>query len=386
MQNYLQKKNRITVVGKFVIASCAAVMLLVTALLYNTDTRETTAFSTKRGKYMSVENKTVSPGEKQTDDADTIGKTKMNNLNDKNAKSVELAVNKTNIGVNTASKAVTDYPETLKVYFHNTGESVEMNLEEYIVGCVLAEMPSSFSSQALMAQAVAARSFTCYKWKNTGFSSHEDAAVCTDYRHCQSYISPSDYEKKGGYAKESLSKIRQAVEATRGICAVFDSEPIMAVYHASSGTGTKSCSQVWGGEVPYLTGVPAAEDMNVCSHDYTFSYDELEKKLSDEKGAVSCFSVFGRAVSQQTDPNGIVTDMSFSGRTLESAELCQKLGLRSEEFSAVISEDGVTFTSYGYGHRVGMSQYGADALAKKGYGFMDILKYYYSGVEFSYIY
>ncbi len=386
MQKCLQKKNKIHSGVKLFLITSAAVALVTAAMVYGTDTQETTLFGAKYGKYLSVAGVSKASPEKQSEDASDDEKTKMNNFGFENAKSVETAIGTSETAGSAACNLTGRFSDTITVYLHQTKETVQMKLEEYVVGVVLSEMPSSFSPQALMAQAVAVRSFTCYKMQNGGLSSHGDAAVCTDYRHCQSYISPAEYEKKGDYAKDALLKIREAVDATRGICAVYDSQPIMAVYHASSGTGTKNSEAVWGGKVPYLVGVEAAEDKSVCSANYKFSYGEIEKRLSDEKGAVSCFSVLGRAVSQETDQNGLVTSMSFSGRSFDRKEISDKLGLRSEEFSANLSEDSVTFTAYGYGHRVGMSQYGADALAKQGYGFMDILKYYYNGVGFSYVY
>ncbi len=386
MQKCLQKKNKTPAVAKLFLASLAVFAVMTTLLLGASDTRETTPFGAKHGKYLDISDKVKTPLDTKSTPVSAPVETKMNNLNNENSKSASVAQA---FSAHEETEAVSDrkvFPETIGVYFHETGETVQMKLEEYVVGVVLSEMPSSFSPQALMAQAVAVRSFTCHKTKNGGPSSHEDAAVCTDYRHCQSYISPDEYEKKGDYAKDALAKIRQAVEATRGICVFYDAQPIMAVYHASSGTGTKNSEAVWGGHVPYLVSVPAPEDKSVCSKAYEFGYAELEKKLSDENGSVSCFSQGKRSVSCDVDSNGLVTAMHFSGRIFDRDELCARLGLRSEEFSAVLSDEGITFTAYGYGHRVGMSQYGADALAKKGYGFMDILKYYYTGVSFAYVY
>jgi len=363
-----------------------AITVSVCGILYTADTHESTAFEIKHGKYLRVSDTTYDFAENTSQAQAQNAKIKMNSLDVENAENVETVVNTANFVKTDTLTLENRYSETINVYFHQTGKTEQMSLEEYIVGVVLSEMPSSFSSQALMAQAVAVRSFTCYKAKNGGLSSHRDAAVCTDYRHCQSYISPEEYVKKGDYARQAVEKIREAVEATRGICAVYEGEPIMAVYHASSGSGTKNSSDVWGGEIEYLSAVPAAEKLDVCCEEYEFGYDELEKKLSDEKGSVSCFSVLGRQVSCQTGDSGLVTSMDFSGRIFDSGELKRKLGLRSEEFSAVLSDDGITFIAYGYGHRVGMSQYGADALANKGYGFMDILKYYYKGISFAYAY
>jgi stage II sporulation protein D len=273
------------------------------------------------------------------------------------------------------------YPRNVNVYMHESKKYQNIPLEEYIVGCVLAEMPSEFESQALMAQAVAVRSFTCSKMNLSGLSSHPDSPVCTDYRHCQSYISPEKYSEKGDYASDAVEKIRQAVNATCGICAFYDGVPITAVYHASSGVRTKSSSEVWGGEVPYLVSVKAPEDRSICSVEYTYSYSDAEKLLSSDDETVRCFSSAGRQVECTYGSEGLVSAMSFSGKVFDKGELKKAFSLRSPDFSAKLTDDGIAFTAFGYGHGVGMSQYGAKAMAQLGYLYEEILSFYYTGIS-----
>ena len=382
MQKCLQKKRA----SKRIIGAAVVAFAVFSAVLTMTDFNESVpnsaTFSAKYGKYLDVSDNGFDVSWQNSFDNVKEENAEMNNSGVQNSKSDTSAVNHTP----KPSADTVGYPLNINVYMHETGKYEIMPFEEYVLGCVLAEMPSEFEAQALMAQAVAVRSFTCSKIHFDGLSSHPDSPVCTDYRHCQSYISPESYIKKGDYAVKAVEKIRQAVDATHGICAVFDGVPITAVYHASSGVRTKSSSEVWGGEVPYLVSVKAPEDRNLCSVGYTYSYRDAEKKLSRPDEAVKCFSSDGRQIECINDSDGLVSAMSFSGKVFGKDEIQEIFSLRSSDFSANLTDDGITFTSYGYGHGVGMSQHGANALAKDGLGFMDILKYYYNGISFSYIY
>ena len=275
----------------------------------------------------------------------------------------------------------------ISVYLHTQKTTAEMDLEEYVTCCVAAEMPSSFETQALMAQAVAARTFSVRKMLLGAADGHDGAAVCTDYRHCQSYISQEDYLQKGEYAKERLEKIRGAVNATKGVIALYDSQPINAVYHAASGHKTKSSAAVWGGNIPYLVPVDAPEDKSVCSKTYSFDYATLASKLfSDSSKAAECSSSGGSAFKVENNEYGSAETLKILGESFDKKTLKRKLGLRSDDFGVTFDENGADFETYGYGHGVGMSQYGADELAKQGKSYLEILKYYYTGIEFGVLY
>lgn len=275
----------------------------------------------------------------------------------------------------------------ISVYLHTQKTAAEMDLEEYVTCCVAAEMPSSFETQALMAQAVAARTFAVRKMLLGAADGHDGAAVCTDYRHCQSYISQEDYLQKGEYAKERLEKIRGAVNATRGVIALYDSQPINAVYHAASGHRTKSSAEVWGGNIPYLVSVAAPEEKSVCGKTYSFDYGTLASKLfSDSLKAAECSSSGKSAFKIEDNEYGSAETLKILGESFDKKTLKRKLGLRSDDFGVTFDENGANFETYGYGHGVGMSQYGADELAKQGKSYLEILKYYYTGIEFGVLY
>ena len=160
-----------------------------------------------------------------------------------------------------------------------------------------------------------------------------EPAVCTDYRHCQSYISQEDYLQKGEYAKERLEKIRGAVNATRGIIALYDSQPINAVYHAASGHRTKSSAEVWGGNIPYLVSVAAPEEKSVCGKTYSFDYGTLASKLfSDSLKAAECSSSGKSAFKIENNEYGSAETLKILGESFDKKTLKRKLGLRSDDF------------------------------------------------------
>lgn len=150
------------------------------------------------------------------------------------------------------------HEKTLSVYFHKNATAKEIPLEEYVLGALLAEMPTSYDIEALKAQAVACRTYALYKAQFCPPHSNGEV-ICTDYAHCQSYISPDEV------SPERLEIAKNAVGQTKGIIMLYEDKPILAVFHAASVGSTLSSAQVWGGELPYLVPVKTSEDafMNV---------------------------------------------------------------------------------------------------------------------------
>lgn len=260
----------------------------------------------------------------------------------------------------------------------DNGEVVEMEMNDYLTGVVLAEMPASFEQEAQKAQAVVARTYTVRAWK--GKSKHENAAVCTDSTCCQGYVSCEAYLNRGG-SQEGVDRIRAAVEATDGMVLVYEGELVEATYFSCSGGTTEDAVAVWGTDVPYLRSVesPGEEDAAYYSDSVSFSSSELGARLSRE---------------MDTDPKdwfsnvtytagGGVNTIDICGVRYEGTELRKLLGLRSTAFSVTVTGDTITFTTRGYGHRVGMSQYGADAMARLGASYDEILAHYYQGTHLS---
>lgn len=256
----------------------------------------------------------------------------------------------------------------LRVLDAQTGQVQSMSLEEYTLCATAAEMPQSFAMEALMAQAVACRTLAVYG--AVTHSKHENADVCTDYRCCQSFKRVSDTDT-------AYARVLEAVNGTRGIVAIFDGQPILAAYHAASAGKTRSSAEVWGGTLSYLVPVMAVEGTDVSAKEYLLTKETVKASLA-RWGLQMPFTF-------EVDESGFCTGVTDGKKTLSSGKLQALFSLRSDTFSVEGDEEGYRFISYGYGHGVGMSQHGANALADKGYDFYDILKYYYTGIGFAFV-
>lgn len=254
------------------------------------------------------------------------------------------------------------------------GSVMEMELDDYLTGVVLAEMPASFEPEALKAQAVVARTYTIRAYE--GKSKHDTAAVCTDSTCCQGYISVEDYLASGG-TQAGIDKIRTAVTATSGYVLTYEGELIEATYFSCSGGSTEDAVAVWGTDVPYLraTESPGEENAAHYTDTVTFTAEEFASALSlDLKGDPA--SWLGEVTYTA---GGGVNTMIIGGISFKGTALRQILNLRSTAFTMTAGEDTITVTTRGYGHRVGMSQYGADAMAVTGSSYEEILAHYYQG-------
>jgi len=256
------------------------------------------------------------------------------------------------------------------------GQVTEGNLEDYLVGVVLAEMPASFEEEVLKAQAVVARTYARKAWETGG--KHGDGSVCTSSACCQGWRSEADYLSQGG-REENVRKIRQAVRSTAGQVLTYGGELIEATYFSCSGGRTEDAVAVWGTEFPYLQAVdsPGEEGASCYTDRMTFSVEEVARRLG--------ISLTGSPVNwvgdvAYTDGGGVDT-IVLGGRYFTGTEVRALLGLRSTVFSITVQPDSITVDTWGYGHRVGMSQYGADAMAASGHTYEEILAHYYQGAE-----
>lgn len=248
------------------------------------------------------------------------------------------------------------------------GQPETMNLQDYLVGVLMGEMPASYPLEALKAQAVAARTYTLRRMQGGGILS-DDPTVC------QAYVPVSQaQEKYGDQTEEYLAKLRQAVEDTDGQVLCYQGELISATYFSCSGGRTESAQAVWGGQVPYLVSVesPGEEDASGYASTVTMTPAEVCQRLGVED--------LGVASVTYTDGGGVET-MVIGGQTFSGTQLRSLLELRSTKFRMEVGAETVTFSVEGYGHRVGMSQNGARVMAEAGSGYRDILTWYYTGVE-----
>ena len=254
------------------------------------------------------------------------------------------------------------------------GDVVNMELDQYVLGVVLREMPAEFDVEALKAQAVVARTYTLRRIAQG--SKHADADICTSAACCQGFCQQQEFLDSGESA-DMLLKVSKAVEDTKGQALYYEDAYIEATYFSCSGGMTEDAVAVWGAEIPYLKSVasPGEEGASHFTDKVTFTSKEFNEKLGGK------FTGFPESWVESVSytQGGGVEEIQICGETYTGTQVRNLLSLRSTAFVVHIVADTVTITTKGYGHRVGMSQYGAEAMAVQGYLYNEILMHYYSG-------
>ena len=284
-----------------------------------------------------------------------------------------------------------DAGHTVKVKFED--EAIDVPLDKYLMGVVAAEMPAAFPMEALKAQAVAARTFVLRReaeLKSGGKTGHNGAVICTDPGCCMAYcdLSTEAAEVFGSNAEAYLDKVKSAVSETDGEILTVDDIPILAAFHAISGGYTEDARDVWGSEVSYLVSVESGGEENAAKFygEVTVNADAFcESILSVYPDAVFSEDPMEWFTSPVRGAGGGVVTVDVGGITVRGTALRSMLGLNSTDFTVMVGVDDMgevtlTFHTTGYGHGVGMSQYGALAMAQDGHTYEDILKKYYTGV------
>ena len=279
----------------------------------------------------------------------------------------------------------------ISVLDYKTEEVYNVCLEEYLVGVVFSEMPASFELEALKAQAVAARSYSVYKMLHSHENDrdyHKGADICKDARHCKAYMSKEEASKKYGDIEYFWQIIKMAVTETAGEIIIYKSEPAIAVFHAMSGSVTESAENVWGNPVPYLIAVPSEEANNIddirnFETESRFSAEEFKTILINGGFNLDFMESAGRWIENiSVNSSGRVDYAVICGSKISGVQLRGLFALRSTDFTVETAQNGdFIFTVKGYGHGVGMSQYGANLMALEGSAYIDILKWYYTGIE-----
>ena len=275
-----------------------------------------------------------------------------------------------------------DRDVTLTIQDGDTTE--QMTLERYLTGVVRGEMPASFEMEALRAQAAAERSYVYYQLAAGRKDAHPDADFCTDHTCCSAYLSETAArEKWGGDFAPWNTRVEQAVSDTDGQVVLYNGRPILAVFHSSSAGRTAAAGDVWSGDLPYLVSVDSPEGEETVPNYYstvTFTAAEAKEKLlaacPELKLSGTPDRWFGAAAE---NGSGRVETVSVGGTDIEGTELRRIFGLRSACFTVAADSESVTFRVTGYGHGVGMSQYGANQLAREGKTWQEILEWYYTG-------
>lgn len=264
---------------------------------------------------------------------------------------------------------------TIRVLMQD-GTIAVQELEEYITSVVLREMPTEFEPEALQAQAVVARTYTLRRCDAA--DKHPGADICTDSSCCQGYWEISDYLDDGG-SRESVEKVTNAVQATEGKVLTYQGNLIEATYFSCSGGMTEDAQAVWGSDLPYLQAVesPGEEKAGHYTDTVSFTAEEFQNRLQVKLSGKPETWI---AKVSYTDGGGVKT-IEIGDREYTGVALRQKLDLRSTAFVITALGNTITVTTKGFGHRVGMSQYGADAMAVKGSNYEEILAHYYQGTR-----
>lgn len=276
--------------------------------------------------------------------------------------------------------------KTIKLLHSATGQVEELDIDEYLYGVVSSEMPASYELEALKAQAVVARTYTIYQIIHNS-DKHENADICDDFNCCQAWISKE--ERLARWAQEEAEsnwkKIVEAVNSTKGKIVTYDRQPINAFFHANSGGITESSLNIWGGiDYPYLKSVETAgeEGYSQYASQVVLNQQDLLSKIQTKyEDCTINFAEENCIQILEYTTSGRVKTIKIGNKEIAGTEARTLLGLKSTNFTFSIDGENITFTVTGYGHGVGMSQTGADALAKSGTNYEAIIKHFYTNVE-----
>jgi len=284
-------------------------------------------------------------------------------------------------------KENTKLPDTVSVYVKEEDKVYDMNMTQYLKEVVSAEMPAEFNREALRAQAIAARTYLINRMRAYQKSEippeHKGAYICTDATHCKAWISEEKRRELWGKDKadEYWDKISDAVESTGKLILTYNNEPISAVFHSTSSGFTENAKDVWGGEAPYLVSVKSEGDTQSpkYSSEKEITIEEFKKTAEENIAGVNWENPLIGDIAR-SDAGGIMT-ITVGGVVVKGTDFRFMYDLRSANIEFEITDSTVKMKVLGYGHGVGMSQYGANYLAEHGKNFEDILKTYYTGVE-----
>lgn len=273
---------------------------------------------------------------------------------------------------------------TIKLLHKKTNEIEEVKIDDYLCNVVSAEMPADYELEALKAQAIVARTYTIYKVQN---KKHENADICDDSTCCQAWVDKETRFSRWEESKRESNweKIQKCIQETQGQIITYQNQPINAFFHANSGGKTELPVNVWGGTgLPYLQVVETAgeEGYKQYESEVELTQDELIEKLKTKYSDISIdFSNQENLKILEYTDSGRVKTVKFGNHEISGVETRTLLGLKSTNFEISKENDKIKFTVKGYGHGVGMSQTGADAMAKQGKNYKEIINHFYSGVE-----
>lgn len=306
-----------------------------------------------------------------------------NNLqeNQSNHSKVE---NTSSLSSNTNTSDTANSEEEITIYHHTTQQIQTLPMKEYIKGVVCAEIPAGFHEEAIKAQAVIAHTYALRIQNNLAQSPDESlkgAQISTDPDKHQAYFTPEEIKKRYGKQYDTYwQKVSNCVDAVINQVVTYQDQPIIAAFHSISNGSTENPEYVWGQSVPYL--IPIASEGDASSPHYKsteyFSEKQVRSILQQQYPNISFSEDKSQWFSIQSNtPGGYVDQVSVLGQQTNGQEIRKLFGLKSASFTVAYQDNQFLFTTWGYGHGVGLSQYGADYYAKQGMTYDQILAHYY---------
>ena len=286
----------------------------------------------------------------------------------------------------------------ISVYIESTGQTVKMTLEEYVKGAVAAEVPALFHVEALKVQAVLARTLAVRRMRllgGPGLEGVPGADISDSPAKGQGWASEQQLRARWGAVNyyRYWARVTQAVEATNGQVVLYGGQPIDPVYHSTCGGRTENSEDVWSNAVPYLRSVECTTDTHAKNYTQSveFSLSDLERKFGVKAGVLKAMAagagasgaggtVKGPVEITKRTATGRAREVRVGDKTVNANDFRSVLNLRSTQMALTLRDGKLAITTTGYGHGVGLCQYGADGLAKQGKTYEEILKYYYKGV------
>lgn len=269
-----------------------------------------------------------------------------------------------------------------------SGDILSVSARDYVIGAVCAEVPASFHPEALKAQAVAAHTYAVRQREQELLSPTAQlngAFFSNDSRYYQAYFTEEQARRFYGDSYDAnYSKIAAAVDEVLDEIIVYKNEPIVAAFHSMSGGVTESAEVVWGNSIDYLVPVESHHDTEVSSftQEYVFTPAEVKARISTSINDVHFnYDTKNWLIVLERSPSGTVTSMEAGDAVITGNQFREIMSLRSANFTVSYSDGNFVITTKGYGHGVGLSQYGADALAKEGKTYREILAHYYPSTE-----
>lgn len=292
----------------------------------------------------------------------------------------------------TTYEKVNEQSTMINVYKVKENKIEKMDMEEYLYGVLSSEMPSTFDEEALKSQAIAARTYVIYKMENNIISGHKNANVCTNSAHCQAYTSYDDLKKIKGndWIQSDYIKVKKAVDDTRGQILTYGGKAILPLYFSTCSGKTENSKDVFSTQYPYLVSVDSPYDTSSPKYSTTYSISK-NKFIQYIKNSYPKLSVSLNQLEKEVNilnrtEGGCVKTIQVGNIKISGTEMRKILSLNSANFSIDYNNDKINFNVKGYGHGVGMSQWGANGMAKKGCKYYDILFHYFKNTDIKDIY